>query len=605
MADPARRLQAARGESARLVRLRAAFGLSLFVLVFAVSVFAIETLWRVGVPGTILAWLTAAFALVVPACAAVAARTVSPTVFATAARQLSAAENTMAAAVALCGGAFAAGLAASFVRDGGEAAALLLGLCGGCLLGGALFAPYLRRSGCPSVGDLLAARFGGTACFLAGAVVSAALMAMLVAELNVAARFAGWVLGTRTSAALAAAAVLMLAPALLGGVRGLTIAGILQFVIALTAIVLASAWVSESGSGSMLAAAGYATAASGLAAEARGVAATPPWELFGTSLCVAMGISVAPAVLLRSVATRSTRVSRSSGAWTLLFVAVMTTGVASMAAVATWTAHRQAAAAGSALDLLGAEPWIGEWSAKAGEPVTLCGRPVTDVMNACGFGPLKPGDLGIDPDAVLLAAPAIIGAPLPVTVLLGAGLLAAAVAAGSLLLFGIGRAFANDMLFRPWTRRAPASLRLLVERATMVAAAAAAARLAADPPAGYLTLVLAALSLAASALFPALLAGIWWRRSNGIGALSGMAAGTALAGYLIACDLIDPRSFDRLGPALADWARFLGAERAALLAVPAGLAVTILVSVATPRPRPAERAFADALMSPHDLAADG
>ena len=112
----------------------------------------------------------------------------------------------------------------------------------------------------------------------------------------------------------------------------------------------------------------------------------------------------------------------------------------------------------------------------------------------------------------------------------------------------------------------------------------------------------ASLSLAASGLFPALLLGVWWRRANRAGVLAGMLAGIAVTAFLAYAEFYDPTALDQLDAVgLADWARYIGAEKAALAGVPAGLLAAILVSLLTPAPGPAQLAFAEALLSPHDL----
>ena len=77
---------------------------------------------------------------------------VLPAEFAVAGRRITNAQNTAATVAALFGGVFAVGLAAAFFRGEAEMSALALGLCGGSLVSGVLFAPYLRRSAAPSLG---------------------------------------------------------------------------------------------------------------------------------------------------------------------------------------------------------------------------------------------------------------------------------------------------------------------------------------------------------------------------------------------------------------------------------------------------------------------
>ena len=63
--------------------------------------------------------------------------------------------------------------------------------------------------------------------------------------------------------------------------------------------------------------------------------------------------------------------------------------------------------------------------------------------------------------------------------------------------------------------------------------------------------------------------------------------------------------FSYLEPAgLAEIARTLGAEMAPLAAVPAALLAMVLISLVTPAPGADQRAFAEALTRPRDMATD-
>ncbi len=134
---------------------------------------------------------------------------------------------------------------------------------------------------------------------------------------------------------------------------------------------------------------------------------------------------------------------------------------------------------------------------------------------------------------------------------------------------------------------------------------AVASKIALAPPADYLKLALTGLSLAASGLFPVLLVGIWWPRANRPGALLGMLAGFVIAAYLAVGTIYAPQLSAWLEPVgLAELARSLGAERAALVAMPVGFVVAVVASLATRAPGAEQHAFAAALFKPRDLPAD-
>jgi len=608
MTDFAKRAPAFGATSERLARNRAVAGLLAFVFVLALLIFVVETLSQLGVPQPILTWMITTFALAAPAVAAISARTVSLTEFAVANRQVTTAESTMAGAAGLFGAVFAIGIAAAFFGSEPQMSALALGLCGGCLVGGVLVAPYLRRSASQSPGDFLAARFGSrTVSAFAGIVVIVALLPMLVAELSLAGMVGGWTLGIGKTGAIATAAILMLLPPVFGGMRGVTVAAVLQFLLVLAAMAFTSIWMSQSATGHALPIAGYIAAAASLdaigATSEAVLAKVSNWDVAGLGLCVTLGIAVFPALLVRSSAARSAQSSRSSIAWMLLFVALLSVAIASMAAVARWTVEESPGRSRSIAELV-SQPWIVSWVARGEALVTLCGEPASEAGSACAAGPLKPGDLSIDPDIALLAAPEIAGLPPLFAMLTAAGCLVAATAAGSLLLFGLGRALGHDLYFRALAPRTPLTRRLLTQRLALVAAAGLTGYVAAAPPSDYFRLMLISLSLAASGLFPVLLLGVWWRRANFFGALAGMLAGFAIAAYLAAAEVYDPRLLTWLEPAgLMELAKSLGAEKAPLIAVPVGLMITVLISLVTPAPRAPQRAFANALLAPRDMAA--
>ena len=269
-------------------RARSIAGLTAFVALLVVLAFVVETLSQIGVSSKILVWLVAGFCLAVPAVVAISARTISSGEFALAGRNVALGENAVTAATAIFGGVFAIAIAAASFRSEGEMSALVLGLCGGCLIAGILTAPYFRRSGCATPGDFLSARFGSRLLGAVAALVAAsALFPMLVAQLSIAAMIAEWTLGIGRQPALVAAALLLLLPPLLGGMRGVTVTALVQFLLALIVFVVVGVWMSAVVTGSSLPPVAYAIAIaepSGIEATAN-VTAGAIWNDAGLTLC--------------------------------------------------------------------------------------------------------------------------------------------------------------------------------------------------------------------------------------------------------------------------------------------------------------------------------
>ncbi|WP_439955384.1 sodium:solute symporter family transporter, partial [Klebsiella pneumoniae] len=72
-----------------------------------------------------------------------------------------------------------------------------------------------------------------------------------------------------------------------------------------------------------------------------------------------------------------------------------------------------------------------------------------------------------------------------------------------------------------------------LSKALLLAAALAAAAVASNRTTDILGVVTSAFSIAGSTFFPALVAGVFWRRANRAGALAGMLTGLVVClGYL-------------------------------------------------------------------------
>jgi cation/acetate symporter len=212
----------------------------------------------------------------------------------------------------------------------------------------------------------------------------------------------------------------------------------------------------------------------------------------------------------------------------------------------------------------------------------------------------------------------------PVIALIGTGAIAACLAVGSGIATAIANALSYDLYYKSLHRTASTRRRILVARAAMVLVVSAAAWVAHTFPEYVLTLVAPAFSFAASALLPALLLGIWWKRASGEGALAGMVAGLVVCLYYMLAPRYIPFGFyetssflsnasqeaasryealrqsyylagDGAGrsAALAAWeeaarplANWWGIDRnfAGLFAVPVGFLTMIAVSLFTPAP---------------------
>jgi cation/acetate symporter len=219
--------------------------------------------------------------------------------------------------------------------------------------------------------------------------------------------------------------------------------------------------------------------------------------------------------------------------------------------------------------------WINNWAHVDGS--------LLQVADVNGDGILQLGEMKIGGDIVVLATPEIAGLPYVISGLVAAGGLAAALSTADGLLLTIANALSHDLWFRIVDPKAPATQRVTVSKVLLLMVALGAAYVTAQKPGDILLLVSAAFSIAASAFFPALVLGVFWKRANRWGAAAGMVSGLGLTLYYVLVNQPGVReTFGVTSPIQLWWG--IQPIAAGLFGVPAGFAVLIAVSLLTPPP---------------------
>jgi cation/acetate symporter len=131
----------------------------------------------------------------------------------------------------------------------------------------------------------------------------------------------------------------------------------------------------------------------------------------------------------------------------------------------------------------------------------------------------------VDRDIMVLANPEIASLPNWVIALVAAGGLAAALSTAAGLLLAIASAISHDLLKGMFMPRISEKQELRAGRIAMAGAVLLAGYLGLNPPGFAAQVVALAFGLAASSLFPALMMGIFSKRVNRAGAITGMLAG--------------------------------------------------------------------------------
>jgi cation/acetate symporter len=501
-------------------RLAALFGGALLILVIVLAL-----LGHFGLPDVVIGTVLGGATLVAVTTIGINASTLQTSEFHLAARLVPAPVNGAASAVAVISATIFLGLAGTAFTDASSAAAVVIGLSLGFLILAVGIAPYFRKSGAFGVVDFLGIRYGGASVRVSSAVVVVcALLAGLAAAIAAASWITTVLLGVSAGVAMAIVTTIVLCSTLLGGVRAITRAAIVEylvvafaFLLPVTIVAVREYWLPFP---PLVAGLAIKEAALLVLASGKDLAAFPG-DLFSnigsmtpslvTIIVLAVGVASLPHLLLRSATVRGPDRARRSVGWAFLLVLVVALTAPAYAAFAKLFVLREVAD--------GAIETRPDWIFTLGNLglVKICGTAavsVDAVLAACsalpGFtGNVPANDLAISGDAVVLAAPAIFGLPYVSTALVATGALVAALAAAKAMAFGIASAIGHDLYGSVIGVHASAGRRLIVTRLVMLLAIATAAWAVARGGVTVFGLAPVAISLSAAGLFPALILAVY------------------------------------------------------------------------------------------------
>jgi cation/acetate symporter len=164
--------------------------------------------------------------------------------------------------------------------------------------------------------------------------------------------------------------------------------------------------------------------------------------------------------------------------------------------------------------------------------------------------------------------------------LVAAGGLAAALSTADGLLLTIANALSHDLYYKMLDPNATTARRVTVSKMLLLVVAFVAAYVTSLKPGDILFLVGAAFSLAASSFFPALVLGVFWKRANKWGAITGMIAGLGICMYYMV------QTYPFFGGVAANQWFDLAPISAGMFGVPVGIITIFVVSLLTPEPSP-------------------
>ena len=291
--------------------------------------------------------------------------------------------------------------------------------------------------------------------------------------------------------------------------------------------------------------------------------------------CLMVGTAALPHILMRYYTTPSVKEARSSVLWSLLFIFLLYFTAPALAVLVKFDIYTLLV--GSEFAKLPA--WVNSWARV--DPSLL------SIVDINKDGIVQLAEIAIGADIVMLATPEIAGLPYVISGLVAAGGLAAALSTADGLLLTIANALSHDLYYKMINPNASTATRIGVSKALLLLVSVVAAYVASLKTADMLFLVSAAFSLAAAGFFPALVLGIFWKRTTGIAAVVGMLSGVIVTFYYMATTQPSMRGMFGVTSPIADntWWDILPIS-AGVFGVPLGFAIIIIVSLITPAPKP-------------------
>ncbi len=555
---------------------------------------------QLGVPNKFIGYAFVFLTIGVYAMIGILSRTAQVSEYYVAGRRVPAFYNGMATGADWMSAASFIGMAGTLYALGYDGLAFVLGWTGGYVLVAVLLAPYLRKFGAYTVPDFLGTRYNGNAARLVGIIVLfSCSFTYITAQVYASGIIASQFLGIAFEWAVFAGLAGILVCSMLGGTKAVTWTQVAQYIILIIAYLLPVVIMSAQVTGVPIPQIMYGQALQQITELETQLGITQhhmlpftnydPLNFFALIFCLMLGTAALPHVLMRFFTTPSVRDARMSVGWSLLFIFLLYFTAPAYAAFAKLEVYQNVI--GQQVANLPA--WVALWGQVG--LVGACDAPnAAEIFAMCkgvvgnADGILQVTEFKINNDAIVLATPEIAGLPYVVAGLVAAGGLAAALSTADGLLLAIANALSHDVYYRMIDPNADAKRRLIVARVLLVCVAVVAAYVASTKPAGILSMVAWAFSLAASGLFPALVMGIWWKRTTDIGAVAGIAAGWGICLFYL------------IGTQYFGMPLWFGVKNIScgLFGIPVAFLVTYVVSLMTKEPSREMQEFIDSIRVP-------
>lgn len=457
--------------------------------------------------------------------------------------------------------------AASFISMAGlisfsgyDGSVYLMGWTGGYVLLALLLAPYLRKFGKFTVPDFIGDRYysnsARTIAIICALIVSFTYVAGQMRGVGIV--FSQFLQVDITKGILIGMAVVLVF-AFLGGMKGITYTQVAQYCVLIFAFMVPAIFISIQMTGNPFPQIGMGDKVEdgtflldkldqlhtqlGFKEYTSGTKST--WDIFAITLALMAGTSGLPHVIVRFFTVPKVKDARKSAGYALLLIAILYTTAPAIAVFARTnlittvneTAYKDLPDWFKNWENTGLISWTdknkdGKIQYRNSEAVD--GKPLfTDKRGANGERIISnpsaaENELYVDKDIMVLANPEIAQLPNWVIGLVAAGGLAAALSTAAGLLLVISTSVSHDLVKKQLKPNISDKGELMIARISILVAIIVAGFFGIYPPGFVAAVVALAFGLAAASFFPAIVLGIFDKRMNRQGAVTGMIAGTSL-----------------------------------------------------------------------------
>ena len=366
------------------------------------------------------------------------------------------------------------------------------------------------------------------------------------------------------------------------------------------------------------------------------------WNVFLITAALMFGTAGLPHVIVRFYTVKDVRAARYSAVWAIIFIALLYTTAPALGLFARYNlidSMHESTIERIEVSSAGAEPSVFEFPAQRADAFARIEAAQVENVEATGSGLREPNSIvyflnsksgqpldwatrwqntgllkfedlnqdgqinltliqqgdgskrselaKIDRDIIVLSTPEVAGLPPWVIALVAAGGLAAALSTAAGLLLVISSSLAHDLYIRFCEPNATEARKLFIGRVAIIFGILIAGYFGIYPPGFVGEVVAFAFGLAAASFFPAIFLGIFSKRVNRAGAVTGMIVGLLFTStYIVLCtaDKVLPFLFDAPILAREDWLFGISPQGIGTVGMVINFVLTIVISSVTPPP---------------------